>query len=316
MNWKILKIILGVITAAAVIFMWLECIYEIMLNRHLVYFFDRNNIFTDKRAVKVFRENEEVLSAKKWFEDTEKNVVNGVAGEAGNCVAYEIKQPDNTEKWAVLVHGYANEPSGIAHIAKRYYDMGYNLLMPHLHGQGLDKNTYVSMGYYDKFIVKHWCGYIAENYENSVISLHGVSMGGATVLLATGEDLPSDVKFCISDCAYASSKGVFENFMKNITFFLTSPVLKGINAVSKLRKNFDFDKCIPLEAVKKSKIPTLFIHGEDDHFVPFDNMELLYEACSAEKDKYSVPGSPHSVCSVLGGEAYWDKVRFFCGKMQ
>lgn len=310
----IYKIIIGVLLAAVLMILWLDMIYEIMMNRHLVYFFDRTNIFTDKVAVKVFKENEEVLSARKWFGEVKKTTVSSESTETGDCFAFEIKNEVPSSKWAVLVHGYANEPVGIAHIAKRYYDKGYNLLMPHLRGQGLDKHTYVSMGYYDKYMVKNWCEYLNKKYENISLSLHGVSMGGATVLLTTGEELPSNVKFCVSDCAYASSKGVFHNFMKNITFFLTSPVLKGVNAISKIRKNFDMDKTIPLDAVSRSKIPTLFIHGEEDHFVPFDNMEKLFNACKSEKEKLSVPGSPHSVCSVLGGENYWDKVWDFAEK--
>lgn len=308
MNPIVIKALLSVIAAAAVIILWCDMIYEIMLNRKLVYFFDRNNIFTDKRAMEVLRNSEKVKEAQKWFDEAEKITLKGKAGEAGETVAYEFLQKEKSDKWALLVHGYANVPRGISHIAKKYYENGYNLLMPCLHGQGEDRHRYVSMGYYDKFVVKHWCEHISEKYPGAQIALHGVSMGGATVLLATGEELPENVKVCVSDCAYATSKGVFDGFMRSFAFFMTDPILHMVNLISKVRKNFNFEKCKPIEAVKRSKTPTLFIHGTEDHFVSFDNMEMLYNACSAEKSKLSIPSSPHSICSLVGEEDYWKKV--------
>lgn len=302
------KITLIVAAAALAVLLWCDMIYEMMLNRKLVYFFDRNNIFTDKRAMKVLRENQEVLSAQEWFDKTSKTLLRENTDEAGETCAYEIKQNSHSNKWAVLVHGYANVPRGISHIAEKYYKNGYNLLMPCLHGQGDDKHKYVSMGYYDKFVISHWCRAVAEKNPSAEIILHGVSMGGASVLLSTGEDLPENVKCCVSDCAYKDTKAVFEGFLKPFTFFMAKPIVSAVNLISRVRRNFDMNKCRPVEAVQKSNIPTLFIHGQEDHFVPFDNMEVLYNACAAEKEMLAVPCAPHSICSILGGDEYWNKV--------
>ncbi|MDR3247280.1 MAG: alpha/beta hydrolase, partial [Treponema sp.] len=48
-----------------------------------------------------------------------------------------------------------------------------------------------------------------------------------------------------------------------------------------------------LEQVKKSRTPTLFIHGEADTFVPFEMAGRLYAACTAKKEWYTVPGAEH-----------------------
>lgn len=303
-----MKYALIALASASAVALWCDLIYEMMLNRKLVYFFDRNDIFTDKKAMKVLRTDERVLSARKWFDSAEKTLLREETENAGETAAYELLQKEPTNKWAVLVHGYANIPAGISHIAKKYYEQGYNLIMPNLHGQGDDKHKYVSMGYYDKFVVSHWCRYIAEKDPKAQIALHGVSMGGATVLLSLGESLPSNVRVCVSDCAYATSKGVFDAFMRPFAFFMTNPVLSAVNLISKLRKNFDMEECRPVEAVKRTSIPTLFIHGKEDNFVPFENMQTLYNACSSEKDMLPIEGSPHSICSIIGGEAYWNKV--------
>lgn len=55
------------------------------------------------------------------------------------------------------------------------------------------------------------------------------------------------------------------------------PFLNSANTVSKLRKNFDFRDCSPIDAVAHSKTPTFFVHGDSDTFVPYSMMKPLYE---------------------------------------
>lgn len=50
------------------------------------------------------------------------------------------------------------------------------------------------MGWNDRLDVIEWINYIAERNPESKIILHGVSMGAATTMMATGEKLPENVK--------------------------------------------------------------------------------------------------------------------------
>ena len=86
------------------------------------------------------------------------------------------------------------------------------------------------------------------------------------------------------------------------------------NTVSKLRGNFDFKKCSPIKAVSHSKIPTLFIHGEEDTFVPYFMMDKLYNACTAEKEKLSIPGTAHADSCWTQPELYYSSIDKFVNK--
>jgi len=55
----------------------------------------------------------------------------------------------------------------------------------------------------------------------------------------------------------------------------------------------------------------LFIHGEDDTFVPFWMMDVLFEAVSCEKEKLSVPGADHGTASTADPDGYWSTVEAF-----
>ena len=61
----------------------------------------------------------------------------------------------------------------------------------------------------------------------------------------------------------------------------------------------------PIDAVKRSKTPTLFIHGDADDFVPYAMMQKLYDACAApEKACFTSPGAAHTEAAVLHPDAY------------
>ena len=64
----------------------------------------------------------------------------------------------------------------------------------------------------------------------------------------------------------------------------------------------------------RSVTPTLFIHGEDDTFVPYRMMDVLYGKCSAEKDRLSVPGAKHDESCEKAPDLYWAKTDAFVAK--
>ena len=218
------------------------------------------------------------------------------------------KNENKCNKWAFIVHGYTADVKSMSHYAKVYYEKGYNILMPHMVAHTPDKAKYISMGYYDRYMLLDWIEYILTLYPDDEIILHGVSMGAATVMLTSGESLPENVKTVIADCGYSSCYEEYASQMK-IMRIPTEPLLSAANLVSKVRGNFDFKECSPLNAVIFSKTPTLFIHGEDDTFVPFEMMERLYEACSApKKEMLPIPKAVHANAVYVNPDLYWKKV--------
>ena len=56
-----------------------------------------------------------------------------------------------------------------------------------------------------------------EYFHNEPMSivLHGISMGGATVLMVSGEELSDNVKAIVADCSYTSAYDEFKYYLKN-----------------------------------------------------------------------------------------------------
>ncbi len=63
--------------------------------------------------------------------------------------------------------------------------------------------------------------------------------------------------------------------------------------LSKKTVGYNFKQAKVVNQVKKSKTPTLFIHGNQDHFVPTYMALELYNACQAEKKLLIVNDAAH-----------------------
>ena len=76
----------------------------------------------------------------------------------------------------------------------------------------------------------------------------------------------------------------------------------------------DFEKVSPLNELsseKAAETQMLFIHGEADRFVPFDNVKKLYDAKQGVKAIYTVPGARHAEAVSVDRERYLETVRVF-----
>ena len=136
-------------------------------------------------------------------------------------------------------------------------------------------------------------------------------MGAVTIMLATGEALPSQVKAAVADCGFTSCWEQYANVIRLYAKLPPFPLLHAINATSMLRGNFDIRKNVPIDAVKRSVTPTVFLHGTADDFVPFEMMDRLYEACAAPKAKQAIEGAVHAQSVYTDPALYWKTVDEF-----
>ena len=228
--------------------------------------------------------------------------------------AYEVINENKTDKWAIVVHGYTSEGKLVSAKAKHLYDMGYNVLVPDLRGHGMSEGEYIGMGWHDRLDVVNWIDTAIKENPNAEIVLHGTSMGAATVLMVSGEELPSNVKAIIADCGYSSAWEEFVHQLDALFGLKPFPVMQLSNIVTKIKAGYSLKDASALEQVKKSETPILFIHGDEDDFVPYSMMEELYNATSSEKEKLTIEGAGHDDSYVVNPKLYWNTITKFLNK--
>ena len=230
-----------------------------------------------------------------------------------NLHAYKVLNQNDSNKWVITVHGYTSEGINMSSYAKNYYDMGYNVLIPDLRSHGLSEGDYIGMGWDDRLDIIDWINTILEYNPNAEMVLHGVSMGAATVSMVSGEDLPSNVK-AIADCGYTSVWDEFAYQLDDLFSLPEFPILNVSSLVAKVRAGYFLGEASTLKQVAKSKTPILFIHGDEDDFVPYYMMEELYNATSSEKEMLTIKHAGHAKASEVDPETYWTTVSNFTSK--
>lgn len=70
------------------------------------------------------------------------------------------------------------------------------------------------------------------------------------------------------------------------------------------------------EKLAQVRMPVLVIHGEQDEIIPLELGRAVYEAAPSPKSFYLVPGASHNDCHVVGGRAYFQRIKEFLGQLQ
>lgn len=251
----------------------------------------------------------------KWFDSAnrEKLIIKSTNYNK-NLYADFIFPENESDVFVIIVHGYTSEPRGMGIYAKEYHNKGYNVLLPSLNGHGDSESNRITMGWHDRLDVIDWVNYISENYPESKIIIHGESMGSATTMMATGESLPDNVKAAIADCGYTSVWDIMSNKITDSFKLHEFPTLYCLNSANKIYSGFDFKTASAVEQIKKSKTPTIFIHGDKDKFVPYEMLDKVYEAASCEKEKVTIPDSPHARNACKNPELYWNSIFNFISR--
>lgn len=224
-------------------------------------------------------------------------------------------QPEGEHRYAICVHGYSDTSESVGQYAMVYRNKyGMNVLLPDLRGHGKSEGTYVGYGYHDRLDIITWIDQILKRDPEALILLHGISMGAATVMMATGELLPSNVKACVEDAGYSTAVEEFKHVYNNLKPKPPVPVdvmMPALRAVALIRAGYALGQASPIDAVKRSVTPTLFIHGEADTFIPCSMMKKLFAAAACEKMYLIVKGAEHVKSVVVDPEGYWSKVDSF-----
>lgn len=279
-------------------------------------FLDENDAFTSVTNIDPDIEAAQVALDEQFVAD---HIAETVTITSADDLKLALKgtvfvQEEPSHKWVITTHGYTGQSEEMLRWARNFHERGYNILMPNLRGHGDSEGDYIGMGWHDRLDMLAWIDEIIQRDADAEIVLLGISMGAATVMNTSGEDMPSNVKVVVEDSGFSSVRGVFGYQLKELFGLPEFPVLNAANTVTKWRAGYDIFKANPAEQVAKSVTPTLFIHGDQDSFVPFAMLDEVYKAANVEKEKLVVVGAGHTMSARVDPERYWDTVFGFVGK--
>jgi len=182
--------------------------------------------------------------------------------------------------------------------------LGHNTLVVDQRAHGKSDGHTISFGVKERFDCLSWIAYAEERFgKKKNIYLAGVSMGAATVLMASGLSLPDSVKGVIADCPYSSPEKIIEKVCKDMGFVpkLAMPFLR---LGARVFGGFSLGAVSVTDSVRKAKIPALILHGEDDRFVPCQMSEEIFDAYAGEKYRVAFEGAGHGLSYIVDAKKY------------
>ena len=259
---------------------------------------------------KIIEENrkKENQLANQWSNEVRNKKVQVTAKDGITLKGTEYIKDEQINDWVIVLHGYHSSPESVISVGMHFSEKGYNVLIPYMRASGESEGEYIGMGWLDKEDLKCWIDLIIKQNSNSNIVLHGSSMGAATVLMASGDELSKNVKAIVEDSGYTSVWDIFASEAKARFNLPEFPVLNMFEIVANYRAKYDIKEASALEQVKKASIPILFIHGDCDDFVPEYMCEKLYEAANCKKDKLIIHDAGHTESRYKETDTYYNKI--------
>ncbi|MBS7577934.1 MULTISPECIES: alpha/beta hydrolase [unclassified Enterococcus] len=228
--------------------------------------------------------------------------------------AWWLPNTSKTNKTVIIAHGFNGSKEDMACYGEIFYQLGYNVLMPDNRGHGSSEGKLIGYGATDKRDYIKWIKQTINKNPDAEITLFGLSMGAATVMMTSGESLPPQVKNIIEDCGYDSVWNELTYQAKEMYNLPKFPLLYEVSAISKMRAGFWYQEASSTAALAKNKLPVLFIHGDNDKFVPTEMVYNNYAATKGPKELWLVKGAKHANSVEVATEAYINRVSQFLEK--
>lgn len=241
--------------------------------------------------------HDQVEKGSAYLQTKSYQEVNTISSDGTKLHGYEFACEQPSQTFVICAHGFQSHGFNEYSMHMQYYhQMQCTMLIVDLRGHGLSGGNYCTMGILDRHDIVAWANYLVDHYGQDIrILLHGVSMGAASVVSASGEkDLPKQVVGIVSDCAFSSIDDVFDDQLKSVPSFLAKYIKSICYRYAKKKAGFDLYEASPLSAVQKTNVPIVFIQGLKDTMVSADMAKKLFDACHSKKEILFVEEANHA----------------------
>ncbi len=215
----------------------------------------------------------------------------------------------------ICFHGYRGSAvRDFSGIGSFLITEGNNVLLIDERAHGRSEGHTITFGVKERYDVLSWLSWANDRFgEDKPICIFGISMGGGTVLMASGLELPKNVKGIVADCPYNIPKDIILYVCKKIGLnpTLSWPV---IWLAARLYGHFNIRGASAENAVRKATVPILILHGEGDDFVPMEMSRQVYEANPDTIEMHTFPDADHGLSYYYDPERYERIVRDFIKK--
>lgn len=254
---------------------------------------------------------------KRWLKKQDTELITVRTFDGLNLYGLYLPAKEKSNKLVICVHGFRSKgESEHSGTAKEYHSQGFNVMIVDDRAHGMSEGRYVGFGILDSQDCRKWIDLGVKLVgRDAEIYLHGVSMGGATVLYTgtkiNNRPLQPQVKGIIADCPFTSPWDVFSHVLNAGYKLPTFPVLNIASEICKRKAGYTFSAKNNLDSINEIEVPVLFIHGDDDNFVPTWMSKEMFAARTKQKKILIVKGAGHGESFYADKELYMNTIYDF-----
>lgn len=220
---------------------------------------------------------------------------------------------ENPRRIILAMHGWRSSwCNDFGAIADFWHNNHSAVLYVEQRGQNESSGEIMGLGVLERYDCLEWIRWIDEHNEDQLpLYLCGISMGATTVLMASGLDIPESVHGIMADCGFTSIHSIWKHIVKNNLHLPYDLWWRDAKTMCEKRTAAGSYAYSTVDALKTNTTPILFVHGEDDRFVPVEMTYENYEACVAPKRLLIVPNAPHGMSYLVDKAKYEETVLQF-----
>ncbi len=215
----------------------------------------------------------------------------------------------------LLVHGYRAAHGGMTDfsiVLPFYIELGLNILLIDQRAHGESEGETIAFGALERYDCADWAAWLDTRMGGrGEIVLDGISMGAATVLLASDLPLPASVRGIVADCGYSNPYTQLRHVARDMLHLPIWPVLPLIRFWARALGGFELRVSAADSLRRNTALPVLFVHGDADGFVPCAASRENYAACAAPKELVIVEGAAHGLSYLVDRPRCQAKLREF-----
>lgn len=237
-----------------------------------------------------------------------------ITAHDGARLVGHLQKCEAPERLIIAMHGWRSSWSkDFGVISDFWHENNCDVLYAEQRGQGESGGEYMGFGLIERYDCLDWIKFANEKgYSALPIYLCGISMGASTVLMAAGLDLPENVHGIMADCGYTSPHAIWKHVVINNLHISYSSITSAmVNDMCRKKIQFGTKDYSCTDAMSICKVPVMFVHGTDDHFVPIEMTYENYKACAAPKRLLVVPGAEHGMSYLVDKKRYEEMSKKF-----
>ncbi|MCL1950091.1 MAG: alpha/beta hydrolase [Turicibacter sp.] len=229
-----------------------------------------------------------------------------------------LKANTPSENVMVIVHGITSNYYDLLPVAYKYLEEGTNVLMYNQRQTGNTGGDNYTFGYFERFDMEEVATVAKRLYPHGWVGVHGFSMGASTAAMHSElNETQKKVDFYILDGPYHTMEGTLDlafNQRKYPSIWQNYLKWAG-NLAGRTFARVKFGDVLPLEAVSKTTVPVLIIHGTEDETCPYVGAKFLFSNIRHPKKELKVfPGLGHCVAHEENPNDYFSTIGEFINK--